>query len=195
MSSSSNTLKLSGSNTANNVKTILKPNNIYPGINPQTKIQNELSSLNFVRLFPDIQGWLTSKNLEQFVKDPLGDKIPFITAAKIITDTLEENITIQTYNSLKQQKLQSHRDAFRSNWVNEIYNVHQQLNIRYPPETIAIIPNKDLKALARKYNATASNLNYPMEEITFGDPRVEALILRNFNSSYSHWADAVPNEV
>ena len=122
--------------------------------------------------------------MEQFVKDPLGEKIPFITAAKEIADTLEDNITIQTYNSLKQQKLQSHRDACRNNWAQEIYKIHIRLNIRYPPETIAIIENKDLNVLARRYNTFAGNLNFPMEEIAFGDPRIEALILENFHSAF-----------
>jgi hypothetical protein len=80
MSSSSSNAKPSGLKTSNNTKTIMKDTNIYPGFN-HNKIQNELSSLTFVKAFPDIQRWITSRNLELFIKDPHGDKIPFISTS------------------------------------------------------------------------------------------------------------------
>jgi hypothetical protein len=189
MSSSSSNLKSPGFKPANNIKTILRETNIYPGINQISKTQNELSSLTFVKVFPDIQRWLTAKNLEHFIKDPYGDKIPFISTSQHIAATLEETITLQTYNSLKQQKLQSHIDSFRNNWANEIYQIHIRLDTRFPQETIALIPTRDFKALAKKYNSMACNISFPMERIQFGDPRVQPIILEQFNASYAHWSE------
>jgi hypothetical protein len=67
-----------------NTITNLKEGNIYPGINPSTKATNECSSLSFVSVFPKLISFLTSQNLEQFVKDHHGDKIPFITTTNDI---------------------------------------------------------------------------------------------------------------
>jgi hypothetical protein len=130
----------------------MKDTNIYPGFNQNTKIQNDLSSLTFVKVFPDIQRWITSKNLEHFIKDPHGDKIPFISTLEHINSTLQESITRQTYNSLKQQKLQNYTDSFRTNWDKEIYTIHLRLKTRFPVETIALIPTRDFKNLAKGYN-------------------------------------------
>ena len=146
MSSSSSNAKTSGLKTSNNTKTIMKDTNIYPGFN-HNKIQNELSSLTFVKAFPEIQRWITSRNLELFIKDPHGDKIPFISTSELTNSTLQENFTRQTYNSQKQQKLQIFTDNFRSNWKDEIYTIHTRLHVRFPPETIALIPSRDFKNL------------------------------------------------
>jgi hypothetical protein len=65
--------------TSNNKSSLKEGNtypatiNIYPGINPTTKIANECSSLTFVSVFPRLQQWLTSQNLEQFIRDQNGD--------------------------------------------------------------------------------------------------------------------------
>ena len=189
MSSSSSNVKPPGLKPANNTKTILRDTNIYPGFNQNSKTQNELSSLTFVKVFPDIQRWLTAKNLEHFIKDPHGDKIPFISTSDHINATLEESITLQTYNSLKQQKLQSYTESFRVNWDREIYNIHLRLKTRFPVETIALIPTRDFKNLAKGYNKLPANSNYPMETIPFNDPRIQPLILENFNNTYHHWSE------
>ena len=188
MSSSSSNAKTSGLKTSNNTKTIMKDTNIYPGFN-HNKIQNELSSLTFVKVFPDIQRWITSKNLEHFIKDPHGDKIPFISTSELTNATLQENFTRQTYNSQKQQKLQIFTDNFRSNWKDEIYTIHTRLHVRFPPETIALIPTRDFKNLARAYNRLPATQGYPLEEIEFSDPRIKSMILEKFNDTYQHWSE------
>ena len=167
--------------STSNSKTILKENNIYPGINPTTKIANESSSLNFVSVFPQLQQWLTSQNLEQFIKDHNGDKIPFITTANERQLTLADQITIETYESTKAQRLATFRDEFRNRWNQEIYNIHQFLNNKYPLDTLALISNKDLKANAKRFNNLPANSARPTETIQFDDPRVDTYILEKFH--------------
>ncbi len=187
-SSSSSNIKMK---STPNSKTILKENNIYPGINPTTKIANECSSLNFVSVFPQLQQWLTSQNLEQFIKDHNGDKIPFITTANERQLTLADQITIETYESTKAQRLATFRDEFRNRWNQEIYNIHNLLNIKYPLDTLALITNKDLKANAKRFNNLPTNSDLPTETIHFGDPRVDAHILEKFHQSYAHFSEPI----
>ena len=165
--------------------------NIYPGINPTTKIANECSSLTFVSVFPRLQQWLTSQNLEQFIKDQNGDKIPFVTTANATQSTLADQITIETYESIKAQRLATFRDEFRTRWNQELYSVHQYLKIRYPSDVLALITNKELKANAKRFNSLPANSHLPTDNIYFGDERVDTYILDKFHQSYNHFSTPI----
>ena len=184
--------------TSNNKSTLKEginypaTNNIYPGTNPITKIANECSSLNFVSVFPQLQQWLTSQDLEQFIKDQNGDKIPFITTANTTQSTLADQITIESYESIKAQRLATFRDEFRNRWSQEIYNIHQHLNIKYPIDSLALISNKELKANAKRFNSLPANSHLPTDNIQFGDERVDRYILDKFHQSYSHFSALIP---
>jgi hypothetical protein len=175
-----------------NTKINLKEGNIYPGVNPSTKTPNECSSLSFVSVFPQLISFLTSQNLEQFIKDHHGDKIPFITTTHDIQRNLADRITIETYESIRAQKLTTFRDEFRTRWNDQIYHIHQSLQVRYPRDTLALITNKDLNKSAKDFNALRDNANLPIRTIHFGDQDVDDYILEKFHQSYAHFADLIP---
>jgi hypothetical protein len=125
--------------------------NIYPGANPDQPLTlNPHSTLRFIQCFPAILEYISNENLETFLNDDSGSKIPFKDNSNTTFNEEAECIKYARHIT----------DDFRTKYFNTIENkfdtvclsYYRQLGYSIPQSIIDEAPTPSLKEEYRKYN-------------------------------------------
>ena len=127
---------------------------IYPGINPITNTQNQISSEAFVNVYPKLTQWIASNNLEAYLND---HNNTLIQRKDQLTTQIEEtrnNIISSLYTSKRAQAHLKFYEEFTTNWKNQSIDVYIYYNIAIPNLVLAGY-NSPNKARAKEFNKLA----------------------------------------
>jgi hypothetical protein len=125
--------------------------NIYPGANPeQQHTLNPHSTLRFIQCFPAILEYISNENLETFLNDESGSKIPFKDNSNTTFNEEAECIKYARHIT----------DDFRATYFHNIeqrfdtvcLSYYRQLGYAIPQSIIDEAPTSNLKEEYRNYN-------------------------------------------
>ena len=157
---------------------------IYPGINPITNTQNQISSEAFVNAYPKLIHWIASNNLEAYLNDHNNTLIKRKDHMTILIEESRNNAIHNLYDARRSQASMKFYEDFASNWKNQSYDVYFHHNLHIP-KIVVDGYNATTKSKAKELNKTATKNSKALEVF---DEQSLTHINHRFNLMYDHWS-------
>ena len=159
---------------------------IYPGINPITNTQNQISSEAFVNAYPKLIHWIASNNLEAYLNDHNNTLIKRKDQLTTLIEESKSNAIHNLYDSRRSQAYMTFYEAFASNWKNQSYDVYKHHNLQIPKEVVDGY-NATTKSKAKELNQKKTTTKNTKALEVFDEESLTYINYR-FNLMYDHWS-------